>query len=222
MYADRNAKRHGLKPGSFALALAVNGAILGGLVLFANPTFKKTIDTVMTLDPIALDPVKPPPPPPPQPKPEKSLPQAQHETIDTSKAVTVTKVADPTPIDPPPIGPVEGAGGGGSLPLAPVKPVPPVLTDPLVDQRYANLFQPVYPPDEQRMGHNGRVVVRVLIGVDGRVKDIEQVSATSDSFFAVTRRRAFDKWRFKPGTRDGIPVEAWRVISVSFVLNDAD
>ncbi|MDF0488132.1 TonB family protein [Sphingomonas sp. H39-1-10] len=222
MYADRHARHTQINPGSAALALAINGAILGGLVLFANPTFKKHVETILTINPIPLEPVKPPPPPQPQPKP-KTIEQASPQPVDTSTPVTVTKIADPAPISQPTFTPaLDGGGTAGAGTVEIAKPVPPVLVDPTIDPRYASLFQPLFPPDEQRAGRGGRVVVRVLVGVDGRVKDIEQVSATSDSFFAVTRRRALEKWRFKPGTRDGIPVEAWRTVAVSFVLNDAE
>jgi protein TonB len=226
MYADRYARRRQISPGGAALALAINGAILAGLVLFANPTFKKVIDNPFRIENIPLDPVKPPPPPPP-PKPQpqqKHVEPAPPQPVDSSKAVIVTKTADPTPVPLPTFTPtpIDGAGSGGGGVSLPAKPTPPVLTTPTIDQRYANLFQPVFPPDEQRAGHNGRVVVRVLVGVDGRVKDIARVSATSDSFFEVTRKRALDKWRFKPATRDSIPVEAWREVAVSFVLNEGE
>lgn len=224
MYADRYERRRQVNPGSAVLAFAINGAILGGLVLFANPTFKKHIETILTIEPIPVDPVKPPPPPPPpqpQPKP-KTIEHASPQPVDSSSPVTVTKIADPTPIPQPTFGLGDGTGTGGAGTVETAKPAPPTLVDPMIDQRYASLFQPVFPPDEQRAGRGGRVVVRVLVGVDGRVKDIEQVSATSESFFAVTRKRALEKWRFKPGTRDGIPVEAWRTIAVSFVLNEAE
>lgn len=224
MYADRYERRQRVNPGSAVLALAINGAILGGLVLFANPTFKKNIETILTIEPIPIDPViPPPPPPPPQPQPkQKTIEHASPQPLDTSKSVTVSKIIDPTPLAQPFTPVLDGGGTVGTGAVEIAKPAPPTLVDPMIDQRYANLFQPVFPPDEQRAGRGGRVVVRVLVGVDGRVKDIEQVSATSESFFAVTRKRALEKWRFKPGTRDGIPVEAWRTIAVSFVLNEAE
>jgi protein TonB len=75
---------------------------------------------------------------------------------------------------------------------------------------------------ERRAEREGRVTVRVLIGEDGRVKQVELVSAASEAFFAATREQALAKWRFTPATKDGIPQEAWRTMSVSFVLNDAD
>lgn len=224
MYADRYGRHGRINPGSAILALTINGAILGGLILFANPTFKKQIGTVLTIQAIPLDPVKPTPPPPPKPQPEPKIQPALRQPVDTSKSVIVTKIADPTPLPLPTFtpGPIDGTGTVGTATVEPVKPPPPVLTTPTIDPRYANLFQPVFPPDEQRAGRSGRVVVRVLVGVDGRVKDIARVSATSDSFYDVARKRALDKWRFKPATRDGIPVEAWREVAVSFVLAEGE
>ena len=64
------------------------------------------------------------------------------------------------------------------------------------------------------------VKIRVLIGVDGRVKAAESVSATSDAFFEATRRQALSKWRFKPATRGGIPQESWKTMSVRFEIKN--
>jgi protein TonB len=61
--------------------------------------------------------------------------------------------------------------------------------------------------------------VRVLIGTDGRVKEVQQISAASTAFFEATRKQALTKWRFTPGTRDGAPVEAWRTMAVRFELD---
>jgi protein TonB len=69
---------------------------------------------------------------------------------------------------------------------------------------------------ERRAGREGHVV-RVLIGVDGRVKQVERVSATSGAFFAATRAQAFAKWRFTPATRGDAPVEQWKQMRVSLV-----
>ncbi|RYE01614.1 MAG: TonB family protein, partial [Sphingomonadales bacterium] len=65
------------------------------------------------------------------------------------------------------------------------------------------------------------VSVRVLIGTDGRVKAVEQVSATSTAFFEATKRQALGKWRFKPATRGGVPQESWKTMSVRFELKNA-
>jgi protein TonB len=216
MYADRRHTK--FDPGSMGLALALNGTIVIGLIAFAAPHFVPKVDHPLIVEAIKLRP--PPPPvdiPPPPETHETTLPPPS--TVDIVTPLVPTTAPDspvfpPEPPAPPtPIGSI--AGGGGE----PIK-LPPVVIGPVRDPRYAANFQPDYPASERRAGHQGRVVVRVLIGVDGRVKQVEKVSAVSDAFFEVTERRALDKWRFKPGTRDGVPVETWYTTGVSFVLND--
>jgi len=217
MYADRYARRTKFDPGSMGLALALNGTIVIGLIAFAAPHFVPSIDKPLVLVPIALKPLPPeikPPPPPKTHDPELPSPTR----IDTVPPTVPAPPQGPifTPDPQPPISD-SGTFGGGTF--EPVKPMP-VVIGPIRDARYAAGFQPEYPASERRAGHHGRVVVRVLVGVDGRVKRVEKVSAASDAFFEVTERRALDKWRFKPGTRDGVPIEAWQTVSLSFVLND--
>jgi len=219
MYADKYARRAKLDPKSMGLAMALNGAILTGLV-FSAPNITKIIKKID--DPIHVVDVylKPPPPPHPVDHPKKDPLPKQASHPDIVKTIVATKVADGpyfTPQPPSPPGPSTGDGIG----FEPVKPPPPpVLIDPQVDGRYAGYLQPEYPSQDRRMGTQGRVVVRVLIGVDGRVKEVEKVSAATDSMFEATRRQALGKWRFKPGTRDGVPIEAWRTMSLSFVIHD--
>ena len=81
-------------------------------------------------------------------------------------------------------------------------------------------FQPDYPASERRSGIEGVVVVRVLIGADGRVKAVQQVRAASDAFFEATRKQALARWRFTPATHDGVPVESWRTMTVRFRLEE--
>ncbi|MEI9850246.1 MAG: energy transducer TonB [Sphingomonas sp.] len=89
------------------------------------------------------------------------------------------------------------------------------------DPRFARDFQPDYPPPEIRSGREGKVTVRVRIGTDGRVKEVQQVQATSAAFFEATRKQALAKWRFKPATRGGVPEESWRTMNLRFELTGA-
>jgi periplasmic protein TonB len=223
MYADRYTKPAGLRPGSLGLALGFNTVILGAL-FFAAPNIVPDIETTFTATQIPIA------PPPPMPPPEMKKPVVRTPIVQPH---VLPRPADPDPLatldtstklitDSGPVisgGSLEGGGVGG-VKVDPIKP-PSIMIDPQIDSRFVGAFQPTYPADERRAGNDGRVTVRVLIGVDGRVKQVEKLAASSDSFFEVTRRRALDKWRFKPGTKDGVPVEAWRTMSVTFVLNDA-
>jgi len=222
MYADLHPGRYA-RPNRFS-PQGLGGALIitGGMVIamtFAAPHFIR----VLKPEPIHVRLI--PLPPDPQPIPEHPKPQPRTQQQPQEKIVTPQPLLPPPPTDfkgdttPDPSPPTDfGTIGTGTV-IAPPDPPPPLLGAE-IDGRYANAFQPTYPPDETRAGREGRVVVRVLIGVDGRVKQVERVSATSDSFYAVTERQALSKWRFKPATRGGIPEQQWKTMAVSFVLND--
>ncbi|MDQ2878757.1 MAG: energy transducer TonB [Pseudomonadota bacterium] len=212
----------GLRPGSIGLTLLVGGGLVTAMTL-VSPTFHRLKDTILTTYVVHPDPVPPVDPPPPRQKP-KDVVRQKH--IAMPPPDPVTHVDRHPEIDyshlPPLDASTGGDGGGTAIFEPPYTPPNPVLVGVGLDPRYAGYLQPPYPAAEQRAEHEGRVTVRVLVGVDGRVKQVERVAAASDAFFAATERQALGKWRFKPATRDGIPVEAWKVMNVSFVLSGAE
>ena len=221
MYADRYAPRR-LNRGSLGLSTAIVGGLVATAML--SPT---VIEHVTRDKPFVIYPVQPaPPPPPPEPLPQPEVRAKTQPTPLPRETLVITPtppVVDWTPPPSQPSFPQPGTGdgpGAGGATVEPVKPVPPVLTGIEVDPRYAANFQPIYPPAEQRAGRDGVVTLRVLVGVDGRVVRAEQVMATSEDFWRVTLRHALSRWRFKPATRDGIPYEAWRTMTVRFTLQD--
>ncbi|SEN81696.1 protein TonB [Sphingomonas gellani] len=228
MYADRHARPGGFTPGrinpvSLAIAVGVNAAVVGALLLAAPQVFTHPADPPLKV----VDILDPPPPEPIKqldPPKAKAAPQQRIETVPPLVEVPPQTSFQLPPMPPqPPVSVDTGASGGtgtGAATVEVAKPALPLLVQPGVDPRYADQFQPPYPPAEQRAEHPGKVVVRVLVGMDGRVKAVERVSATSDDFFRVTERQALSRWRFRPGTRDGIPFEAWRTMSVTFVLQE--
>jgi len=218
MYADRHARRMKLDPGSLGLSAAMVGVMMAGLI-FSTPDFVKVIkDKGLGITNIEVTPIPPPveikplPKTKADPKPIENAftPAREVETAQPSENTAATTTEFPT-------GSSAGTGtalGGGEILTKPE----PVIVAPGVNPRFN--YQPDYPANERRLGNEGRVVVRVLVGTDGRVKEVEKISAASDAFFEATRRRALEKWRLTPGTKDGVPIEAWRRMSVSFVMND--
>ena len=220
-YGDRYGAGPAFKPGSMALALGVTALPIVGLVMGLQIKYVIDNPPVLRTYPVRET---PPPPPDPQPKPKPSTPR--NETIYTPPLPTPLPVPQ-KPLDltlqPPPLPPGGDTIGTAPDPTPPAPPTPvakPVMVDAFVDPRYAGLLQPPYPPEEQRAGNSGRVVLRVLIGADGRVKQVVKVSAASDAFYAAAERQALGKWRFKPATKDGVPVEQWKVMSLRFELNE--
>lgn len=198
-------------------AIAVHALVVGAYLLMP----KEMIDVFRDPPPLLTYPVDDTPPPPEQPQPEsdsKPLPQTDsHPTV----------VKDPV-IPPPPTGftaktddrPTGDPGTGTITPPITPPPPEPVLADATIDPRALAAFQPDYPGAMIRQGMEGKVVVRVTIGPDGRVVDIERLSAADEAFWLATQRHALRKWRFRPATRDGVAISSTKVLTVHFRLAD--
>lgn len=224
MYADRYAKPTRFSPTGLTAAIAINGALIAALI-FAAPHVLPSPPTDGPIETYTVPPDQPPPPPEVQPKPHDVVAKVPDETIAApTPIVKVPTIAPLTTIDLPPIAPPVspriGTDPATEPTSAPTSAPPLPLIAPTVDPRYADALQPPYPAAERRANREGRVTVRALIGVDGRVKAIEQVEATSDAFWRAVQAQALSRWRFKPGTRGGVPVEAWRTMTLRFVLED--
>ncbi|OHD03740.1 MAG: hypothetical protein A2885_03475 [Sphingopyxis sp. RIFCSPHIGHO2_01_FULL_65_24] len=165
-------------------------------------------------------PIAKPPEPAPQPQTQQ---KQQQQTPLTTTPTELPSVAE-TPIFVPQEVYVlpTGTETGPSIPYDPPRPPPaPKLVLAQLDQRYLANFQPDYPAREQREGIEGVARVRVLIGSDGKVKQVELVSTDSPGFFDATKRRALAKWRFKPATRGGVAEESWKEMTVRFEIRNA-
>ncbi|WP_233503370.1 energy transducer TonB [Sphingomonas psychrotolerans] len=171
-----------------------------------------------------IDISKPRVPPPEKsrelPKTERMEPTAPLPTIPKPIILTPTgPIIDGTDKIYPPQPPLPPAPTGEPNVGEPPAPLPPLMAA-AQDPRFIKDFQPAYPASELRAQRDGAVKIRVLIGVDGRVKAAESVTATSDAFFEATRRQALSKWRFKPATRGGVPQESWKTLSVRFEIKN--
>ena len=218
MYADRHARRMKLDPGSLGLSMAMVGVMIGGLIFSAPDFMPKPPATILEGTNIPITPIPPPEEIKPLPK-TKAEPKPMENPFTPAREVETAQPSDNTAATTTEFPTTSSAGTGAGLGSGEILTKPdPVIVAPGVNPRFN--YQPDYPANERRLGREGRVVVRVLVGTDGRVKQVEKISAASDAFFEATRRRALEKWRLTPGTKDGVPIEAWRQMSVSFVMND--
>jgi protein TonB len=103
----------------------------------------------------------------------------------------------------------------GNIPKMPT----PIFKAALRDPRFAKAFQPEYPVGKLRLEIEGSVTVRILVGADGRVRQVQILNATDPDFARATEKQALTAWRFKPATRDGVPVEDWQTLTVRFDIN---
>ncbi|MEP9358984.1 TonB family protein [Sphingomonas sp. KR3-1] len=222
MYADTRYQPRKPRAASIGASLLFSGAIITGMI-YSSPNFVKTfIDKPIETYPVIE---KMPPPPEPTEKPEIKAKTPTQPPITAPDPIlkTDSDVVMKTTPDIPPVLPDIAKPPVDTGPL--VKAEPRVEPAPAFfvarrDPRYADAFQPEYPAIELRGQRDGKVSVKVLVGADGRVKAVEQVSATSPAFFDATRRQALSKWRFKPATRGGVAEESWLTLSVTFRIQD--
>jgi len=225
MYADRYHSTAS-RPAGAGAALLISGTIILGLYYAGPKIGPGGITTILTGKNIPITPITEPKPVDPEPQPRRPIEQRTPVTtprpyipdpvidLGTGPTIAGTDVIGPVTLDPPgPVGPV--SGGGGTI-VDP--PRPPVMVGPSVDPRFADALQPPYPPGEIRAGTEGSVTARVLIGADGRVKAIDIVKSPSDGLSEATRKQALTRWRFKPATRDGVPVEGWKMMTLRFQI----
>ncbi|AQR74618.1 energy transducer TonB [Sphingomonas sp. LM7] len=221
MYAEHRYAPQQSRAVSFGAALAINGALIAGLILAAPEILPKPQPRILEAENIPLE-LTPPEKSKEQPKLDREIardpPIYVPDTpirIPTDNPIPATNEYPETPVPP-----LQPPAPTGDLKLAePPAPLPPLLGAEQ-DMRYVRDFQPGYPSPELRAQRDGIVRIKVLIGIDGRVKAAEAVSATSDAFFDATRRQALSKWRFKPATRGGVPQESWKTMTVRFEIKN--
>jgi protein TonB len=91
----------------------------------------------------------------------------------------------------------------------------------LVQARYGYAPKPEYPDSARSEGKEGRVLLRVLVDVEGKTKTVQvNLSSGNDAL----DRAAIDtvrRWRFSPARYGDHPIESWVRIPIDFRLTDA-
>lgn len=195
-------------PTGFAAVVAIHAAVLGALILMKGPQFIRPYNPPLVITPIPI-PNDPPPVPPRTDQPQR--PTVIDRTTRIFDDIIDDRVVDQRPADPP--RPPDRFAAA-----ARVEVLPPVRREA---ELIAGNLQPPYPASEERAQRGGSVRLRVTIGADGRVVAAQRISATSDAFWRATERQALSRWRFRPATVDGRPVEATREMTVTFRIDNA-
>ena len=78
---------------------------------------------------------------------------------------------------------------------------------------------PEYPSIYQQTGFEGRVIVSLIVGIDGKVEDYQIIRSNGELFsFAVAE--ALQEMRYEPETFQGQPTKFKLFESFSFQLSD--
>ncbi len=247
--ASRNALYEALSFSLVVHAIAAGGAVVSNLWQVTFPAASPVYTVAFVL--AAPPPPPPPPPLPKalEQKPETLsttvakvdpnlfvAPTQIPDQIPVVKPVAITPVAFAVPtggiggvpegLDDGRLGGAEGGDAGGSaggtvggvvfedgrvhiardkrLPMAPMSQV-----------------YPIYPEYARVRAWEDEIVVRYVIGKDGRVKEVTVISPPEREIFIEATVKAIRSWRFKPLIRDGERQEVVHELTVYYRLNQS-
>ncbi len=196
--------------------LLFNGcAFLLLLIPMTQPALLSLPDRVPDLT--WIDPKPVPPPPPPARVPVVSPPAAAVAPMPRAVPVAAPPrdpaiATGPTPDTGPALEMVASGTPVAGSALAPA-------LRPGVRLEYAFAPPPTYPRQALLDGSQGTVVLEVLVGIDGRPRDVRvHVSSGDRRLDDTARRQVLRRWIFQPAMQDGRAVEALGLVPVDFHL----
>jgi protein TonB len=77
---------------------------------------------------------------------------------------------------------------------------------------------PAYPPEMKKKRIEDSVIVRYVIGTDGRMKDVQVIDPAKQPVFNEATVAAIRRWRFRPMMKDGKPTEVVHELLVNFEI----
>ncbi len=193
--------------------LALHGAGLYGLWSYHMiPTPDEAITLMVDLisPPAPKQPKPPEPEPPKPPKPHHiEPPKPQQLVAETAVVLPTDTVAPPPPPPAPPPAPVIAA---------PALPPQVVTLSGELSVSCPERSPPTYPPFSMRLNEQGRVVLRVELGVDGRISNVSFKTHSGFARLDDAAVNAVKTWRCKPAIRGGVAVPAIALQPFDFIL----
>ena len=175
------------------------------------PSMEERVHTIDVLVPVQ--------PPPFQVHGGTGSTQGEGEVIPVPRPII--DIFGPRGFHPEPAGiPTDGGGAGRTVtdlpepprglpsPFSPVDTPPVPLAAP----------RPAYPDWAREAGIEGRILLHVLVGIDGFVKDVIVLSGPNG--LKEEAAKAVRRWTFHPGLANGSPVEVWVEIPIVFRLGE--
>jgi protein TonB len=156
--------------------------------------------------------VQPKPKPTPTPLPIAQAP-SQHQ-IDTPAPATPTPPAPPTPAPQPP------AAAAAAAAPAQGKPTMALSAPKNVSHLDCRIVQPDYPMLSRRRGESGTAYVHFVVGLTGRIEDIELKKSSGYDRLDEAALAAMRESSCKPYLENGEPVRAAYTQPFGFTLQE--
>lgn len=134
-----------------------------------------------------------------------------------------TTMAAPAPASPP--RPSDAVASGqpdvaAARTAAPESAPASQATYSAADFKRRRYVAPVYPAHALALGQAGEVRVRLTVGTDGHVADVQVLTASPAGVFEQAAVNAVRKWRFDPIVKNGRAIEATVATTISFRPDD--
>jgi protein TonB len=187
--------------------VALHAALLAALVELDVIPLAKPKPAPLVVELIA----EPPPPPAEQPEPVPEVKVEPRVVVPTPIVQALAPPPPPVAVTTRPTPPKPAAAVAAPPPAGPV-----AIGD--LGERLIEGRPPHYPMESRRRHEEGTVVLRLVIGTDGRVR---QISVAQSSGFERLDRAALHAvrdWRWQPMMTDGRPVEVRGLYSMPFTL----
>ena len=163
-------------------------------------------------------------PPPVLPKPPPSIQTptaAPNPTPAPPVAPMPIAIADPTPAANAPVGVTHAPAVVAPVLAAPSAPAPaPKVELPSSDADYLHNPKPKYPNLSITRNEQGTVRLLVLVGADGKAKEVKIKTSSGFERLDLAARDAVLGWIFVPGKRAGVPEEMWYELTMPFKLTE--
>jgi protein TonB len=234
-----------MRPLTLFASLGIHLAIVGiGMAATARapiPDRSRRVIIRVAPRPPVLDeePARPPPPPPP---PKSVVGLDRHPLAPRAQTTAAPSPARAESSAPYVSGVVLSNGSGGSVAASstPPPPTPPPVTEPTRTRVLRASAEPAtdacdeplqkprpidrpsdieYSAEARANGVEGRLVLKISVGADGIVEDVE-VASSVDAVLDAAAVRTVKAWRFEPARRCGKALRATYTLARRFELGD--
>ena len=224
-----------MNPRTLAIVSSVVMFHIAALWAMHTGLLHRVVEVVVPV--MAISQAEPPPPPPKPPEPVK--PPEPPKLTPPPKTPQPVLTPPPTPQPPAPATPeppavlaaptaaptapaVQAAPPAPPPPAPPAPPPPPAapakVEMPSSKADYLHNPPPDYPRMSKRLGEQGKVVLKVLIGTDGTPQKVELVTSSGFERLDKSAMDAAMRWRYVPGKRGGVPEAMWYQVPIQFTL----
>jgi protein TonB len=147
---------------------------------------------------------------PPTPPPSMSALEITASEEPASDSAPVTAASEPTASEPTPSRDTGASAGNDDS--------ADVTVGARFDADYLKNPKPPYPSYSQRLGEEGKVILRVLVSTEGNAQEVELHTSSGSRRLDDSALNTVRAWKFVPAKRAGVAIESRVLVPILFKL----